>query len=322
MGYWHNWSNKLNTGYKYGSAADLDLTDVPKEYNVIVVGFMKVMDGSEIPSFRPYEKRNIELTLEGINRSYEKRDIEFREQVDKLALEGRQVLLGLGGADSHIALYMGKEKVLSSEIIRLVETYGFSGICLELEQAAIDAADNRTVIPAALKLVKDHYKNEGKDFCIAIAPEFPSLLVGGKYLPYLTGLEGYYDLVCPQLHNQGGDGLWVDEISSWLAQNDDKRKEDFLYYVMDGLANGTRGFTKLPHDKLIMGLAANRDAAGTGYVVDPSAVLNAMDRLKESGNAIRGLAAWSINWDAGQDKNGQSYSYEFIKRYKDIATRV
>ncbi|MFE4763698.1 glycoside hydrolase family 18 protein [Bacillus mycoides] len=303
MGYWHNWSKISNGGYQYGSAAEVDLTDVPKEYNVIVVSDMR---GPEIPTFKPFNKS----------------DKEFREQVDQLALEGRQVLINLGGADAYIELHKGMEADLANEIIRLETTYGFSGICIDLEQSAINAADNCTVIPAALKIVKDSYKNEGKDFLIALAPEFPSLLAHGKYLPYLEGLEGYYDLVCPQFYNQGGHGLWVEEVGSWITSDDNERKEDFLYYVMNALASGARGFTKLPHDKLIMGLPANRDAAGSGYVVDPSAVLNAMERLKKSGNAIRGLAAWSINWDAGQDKNGQSYSYEFINRYKDIATRV
>ncbi|PHB48046.1 chitinase [Bacillus toyonensis] len=303
MGYWLNFSKEFIGGYQQGSAEDVDLKDVPKEYDVIVVSDMR---GSGIPTFRPFTKL----------------DEEFREQVDQLALEGRQVLLGLGGPDACIELHTGMEETLANEIIRLEKIYGFSGICINLEESALSAGDNYNVIPAALKIVKDFYKNKGKHFLIALAPVFPNLRHGSKYLPYLKGLEGYYDLVCPQFYNQGGDGLWVEEIGAWVAANDDERKEDFLYYVMDALASGTRGYIKLPHDKLIMGLPANRDAAGTGYVIDPSAVLNAMERLKKSGNAIRGLAAWSINWDAGQDKNGQSYSYEFIKRYKNIATRV
>lgn len=87
---------------------------------------------------------------------------------------------------------------------------------------------------------------------------------------------------------------------------------------MDSLVNGTRGFAKIPHDKLILGLPANQDATVVGHVSDPSAVLNTMERLKQNGTPIRGLSAYSINWDAGKAKDGQPYSYEFIKRYKDI----
>ncbi|MBE1043065.1 chitinase, partial [Escherichia coli] len=50
---------------------------------------------------------------------------------------------------------------LKDEIIRLVEVYGFDGLDIDLEQAAIGAANNKTVLPAALKKVKDHYAAQG-----------------------------------------------------------------------------------------------------------------------------------------------------------------
>lgn len=57
----------------------------------------------------------------------------------------------LGGADAHIELKTGDEDKLKDEIIRLVEVYGFDGTDIDLEQAAIGAANNKTVLPAALK---------------------------------------------------------------------------------------------------------------------------------------------------------------------------
>ncbi|MDE8674602.1 glycosyl hydrolase family 18 protein [Priestia aryabhattai] len=311
MGYWHNWSEECSGGYLGGTFSEVDLIDVPKEYNVIVVAYMK---GSGIPTFKPVEKPS---------KSVETLDKEFREQVDQLILEGRQVLFSLGGPDSCIELQAGQEEQLAKEIIRLVEIYGFSGICLDLEQNAIEACDNQQVIPAALKVVKDYYKNEGKHFLIALAPEFPYLsTLSGKYFPYLISLEGYYDLVCPQLYNQGGDGVWVEELDAWLVQNSDDSKGDFLYYIMDSLINGTREYTPISHNKLVMGLPTNEDAANTGYVMDPSAVFNAMERLRQNGSPIRGLSAWSINWDCGRNRNNIPYSYEFINRYKGIITSV
>ncbi|MBE1118735.1 chitinase, partial [Escherichia coli] len=49
------------------------------------------------------------------------------------------------------------EQALAAEIVRLVETYGFDGLDIDLEQSAIDLADNQRVLPAALKLVREHY---------------------------------------------------------------------------------------------------------------------------------------------------------------------
>ncbi len=43
-----------------------------------------------------------------------------------------------------------------------METYGFDGLDIDLEQLAITAGDNQTVIPATLKIVKDHYRDKEK----------------------------------------------------------------------------------------------------------------------------------------------------------------
>lgn len=66
-----------------------------------------------------------------------------------------------------------------------------------------------------------------------MAPEFPYLKPGSAYESYLTSLANYYDYIAPQLYNQGGDGVWVDETNQWIAQNNDTLKESFLYYMAD-----------------------------------------------------------------------------------------
>ena len=174
MGFWHNWPAGPSDGYQRGQFANMSLVDVPKDYNVVAVAFMK---GNGIPTFTPYKLS----------------DAEFRRQVGVLNSQGRAVLISLGGADAHIELHKGNEQPLASEIIRLVETYGFDGLDIDLEQSAIDFADNKTVLPAALKLVKDHYAAQGKHFIISMAPEFPYLTTAGKYVGYIQALEGYYD---------------------------------------------------------------------------------------------------------------------------------
>ena len=300
MGYWHNWPAGPSDGYQRGQFANMNLEDVPRDYNVVAVAFMK---GSGIPTFKPYNLS----------------DAEFRRQVGVLNSQGRAVLMSLGGADAHIALNPGHEQPLANEIIRLVETYSFDGLDIDLEQSAIDFASNKIVLPAALKLVKDHYAAEGKHFIISMAPEFPYLTAAGRYVDYLKALEGYYDFIAPQFYNQGGDGLWVQEANNgngaWIAQNNDAMKEDFLYYLTESLVSGTRGFTRIAADKFVIGLPANVDAAATGYVVNPAAVANAFKRLHAKGLSIKGLMTWSVNWDNGFSKDHVPYNQEFSRRY-------
>ena len=303
MGFWHNWPAGASDGYQRGQFAELALEDVPKEYNVVAVAFMK---GSGIPTFKPY---NVS-------------DEEFRRQVGVLNSQGRAVLISLGGADAHIELRTGHEGPLAQEIIRLVETYGFDGLDIDLEQNAIDFSDNRTVLPAALKLVKDHYHAQGLNFIISMAPEFPYLVANGKYFAYIDALDGYYDFIAPQIYNQGGDGLWVAEANggqgAWIAQNNDAVKEDFLYYLTESLVTGTRGYIKIPYGKFVIGLPSNNDAAATGYVIDPKAVANTLRRLDAAGLPIKGLMTWSVNWDNGKSKDGKDYNWEFRNRYAPL----
>ncbi|RMO96143.1 Chitinase [Pseudomonas syringae pv. philadelphi] len=325
MGFWHNWPSEPGQGYQQGLFKEMQLTDIPEAYNVVAVAFMK---GAGIPTFKPYNLS----------------DDAFRAQVAALNAQGRAVLISLGGADAHIELHAGQEEPMAYEIIRQCERYGFDGLDVDLEQLAITAADNRTVLPAALRMVREHYETEGKHFIISMAPEFPylrttkklpifneirkylpflsefvtfieSLRSGGSYLAYINALEDIYDFIAPQYYNQGGDGIWVDELNLWVTQNNDAHKKAFLYYLTDSLIHGTRTFTKIPADRLAIGLPTNNDAAATGYVINEQDVKDALQQLEDAGNPIRGLMTWSVNWDAGKDVDGKEYGWEFVKRY-------
>ncbi|MGR5557158.1 immunoglobulin-like domain-containing protein [Vibrio fortis] len=301
VGYWHNWCD--GAGYKGGNAPCVTLDAVNPMYNIVNVSFMKVYDVAEgrIPTFK------LDPTI-GLSEQ------QFINQISELNQQGRSVLIALGGADAHIELKTGDETAFAEEIIRLTEKYGFDGLDIDLEQAAVTAADNQTVIPAALRLVKDHYREQGKNFLITMAPEFPYLTAGGKYVPYIDNLEGYYDWINPQFYNQGGDGIWVEGVG-WIAQNNDELKEEFIYYISDSLSNGTRGFHKIPHNKLVFGIPSNIDAAATGYVQEPQDLYSAFEQLSEQGQPLRGVMTWSVNWDMGTNAQGQEYNETFINDY-------
>jgi chitinase len=233
--------------------------------------------------------------------------------------QGRAVLISLGGADAHIELKAGQEQALADEVIRLVEVYGFDGLDIDLEQAAITAGDNQTVIPAALRRVREHYTQLGQHFIISMAPEFPYLNAGREYNAYIKNLEGYYDFIAPQYYNQGGDGIYVPELDpGWLAQDDDARKEHFLFYLTKAIVTGTGGFIRIPPEKFVIGLPANSDAAATGFVVSEENTYNAFKRLDDEGLSIKGLMTWSVDWDNGKNVDGIGYNWGFQASYEGL----
>ena len=57
-GFWHNWAAGASDGYQQGQFANMNLTDIPAEYNVVAVAFMK---GRGIPTFKPYNLSDAEF---------------------------------------------------------------------------------------------------------------------------------------------------------------------------------------------------------------------------------------------------------------------
>ncbi len=287
--------NNILAGYWFQWPPEVNLATIPIEYNVVCIAFFSKNEQG-IPTFKAYSIS----------------DEEFKAAVKKLKSQGRIVVISLGGASEQFTLFKEDEEKFKNEIIRVVDTYGFSGVDIDLEGESVTAGQNQIVIPEALRQIKDEFKEKGKEFYITMAPEFHFLRgEDAPYKPYVLGLEGYYDIIFPQYYNQGEDGIWSEELNMFLSQNDNRHKAQFLYTLTHAIVTGTQDYIKIPADKFAIGLPASPESALNGYVENPEDVQWALDRLREEGNAIRGLMTWSINQDA---VNG----YQFLNWYSPM----
>ena len=208
-GYWFQWNPRIN------------IATMPW-YNIFIVAFMDIGENG-IPTFKP-----LFMT-----------DEQFIATVDMLKCQGREALISLGGAGYYIALSKADKQAFINEMIRIIDKYGFTGIDIDLEDDAMTAADNQTVVPEALIELKNYYLKQGKYLMITMAPEFPYLRKpNGPYVPYVQGLEGYYDIIFPQYYNQGADGIWSEELHMWLQNNDNEHKAAFLYELTRAIITG------------------------------------------------------------------------------------
>ncbi len=265
---------------------------IPREYNIIGIVFSPKEYGE--PNLSPGYLSE-EDTMNGIK---------------TLKNEGRMALMTIGGSDTYISINNEDKEQFKSDLIYSLDKYGFDGVILDLESDSMTAGDNQEVIPEVLKEVKQYYRERGKNFIIAMAPEFPTLRNGNApYIPYLNALEGEFDFIFPQYYNQDGDGIWTDV--GFISQDNDEKKSLFLYYLTDALINGTQGFISIPPNKLAFGIPVSRDAAFNGFVEDPNDVKYALERLASEGKKTRGIMGWSINQDMEQN-------FDFINKYAPI----
>ncbi len=303
MGFWHNWPAGAADGYQQGSFANIALEDVPSEYNVVAVAFMK---GRGIPTFQPYNLS----------------DAEFRRQVGVLNAQGRAVLISLGAPTRTSSCTPGRSRrwpsrssawwkptvstAWTSTSSRAPSTWPITSGCCRRPQAG----------------AREHYAGQGKHFIVSMAPEFPICTRTASTClicrPWKASTTSSRRSTTTRAATACGSRRRTAARGAWIAQNNDAMKEDFLYYLTESLATGSRDFVRIPAQRLAIGLPSNVDAAATGYVIDPAAVSNAFRRLEAAGHAIKGLMTWSVNWDDGLNKRGERYNWEFRKRYASL----
>lgn len=330
-GYWHNWN---------GTAAWMDLREVPPEYDVVNLAFaVPKGKGSGEMVFVPDPKR---YTEEG-----------FRADVRALQRRGTRVLLSLGGGRHPIELKTeGQRRAFVESVLALCRQYRLNGIDLNFEGASIvlDAGDEDFLNPTTPKIrnmiraVKEIHERAPEGFWITAAPETRPVTGGfgdygldaGGWLPLLHHLREELDLVHVQLYNSGTQFALVrgdrPEEVSIVTQG----TPEFVWGVAEMLILGfpvnrdaPRMFPGLGAAKVSVGLPATPGAAPGGGYIAPQRLRRVLFQLMtgwggpRSGHAMRsrgghpelgGVMTWSINWDASRD--GGTEPFEFARTLK------
>ena len=313
VGYWHNFDNGSGT---------VKLRNVSDKWDVINIAFAE-----------PSTPSGSNMTFTPDPAIYSSVQ-EFKDDVALLKSRGKKVLISIGGANGAIDVSNSADaQQFSSSMINIINTYGFSGMDIDLEGSSLSltSGDNDFRNPVSPKIV--HFiagaqavvNSFGSDFILSMAPETAFVQGGystyagayGAYLPVIYALRGQMDYIHVQ-HYNSGCMLGLD--GRCYSQGTPDFHVAMAEMLLQGfpVAGNPTSFPALRADQVAIGLPAAPAAAGGGYTT-PANVHKALDYLIKGvpfgGNYtlinsggypdFRGLMTWSINWDIA---NGYEFS--------------
>ncbi len=310
IGYWHNFDN--GTGF-------IKLRDVSPDWDIVDLAFGEPVSGSTSQiGFTPFTGTST---------------AELQSDVKILHGRGKKVLLSVGGQNGHVVLNNATDKQsFIDSVTSIIQLYGLDGLDVDFEgqSVSLNAGDTDFANPttplvvnliAALRAIHDRI---GPSFVLTMAPETFFVQVGfqfygpnnngsdprtGSYLPVIHGVRDILTVLHVQDYNSGPvtalDGRFYN-----MGNADFHVAMTEMLLTGFSVANTGKFFPGLRPDQVAIGLPAAVNA-GNGYTSD-AAVEQAFDYLvkgrsfggqyvlRNAGGypTLRGLMAWSINWDA------------------------
>ncbi len=322
IGYWHNW-NDLSAPY-------IHLDSIDNRYNIIEVAFAM-----------PTSTSNMTMLFTPVIVSQST----FINKVQALQLQGKKVLLSIGGATATIDLTTTANKnAFVSSMTNIINTYGFDGIDIDIENGSSILISGGTIASPgniaqvnlidAIKQIMTNYRiTHPQKLLLSMAPETAYVQGGmsgfgsiwGGYLTLINALRDSIDLLQVQLYNSGT----MYGIDSRVYT---QGTADFIVAMTEAVIRGfnTSGgaFAGLPASKIAIGLPACSSAAGGGFT-DSVTVKAALNYLLGKGPKpgtyvlaqtggypnLRGMMTWSVNWDAVSTCASR---YQYANNYESI----
>jgi chitinase/chitodextrinase len=310
VGYWHTWN---------GGVPFIKLRDVNSNWDVINIAFAEPISPGATDG-------RMKFVVSGLTADYTITD--FKNDIKTLQSRGKKIVLSIGGYEGWFSLTSaGAATQFANDIKGFVNEYGFDGIDIDTEQESVhfnsgaDPDFRNPVSPTIVNLIsgiRQIVNAYGSNFILSWAPETFYFQMGkqwyggatgtganhraGVYIPMIHALRDKTTYVHAQLYNsmamQGPDGAMYDmgTVPGIVAM---------CKLVIDGFNVGNNAaypFPGLRPDQVVIGVPSSQGAAGSGQISN-SGLQQAFSQLRASYPSLRGIMAWSINWDAFQNSN-------------------
>ncbi|WP_254811564.1 chitinase [Streptomyces cavourensis] len=314
-------------GYLHSSFANgsgyTRMADVPDSWDVINLAFGEpttVTSGDIRFSLCPVtECPNVES------------EADFKAAIKAKQAAGKKVLISIGGQNGQVRLASTAARdAFVTSVSKIIDTYGLDGLDIDFEGNSLSLntgdtdfrAPTSPVIVNLISAVKTLKAKYGSDFILTMAPETFFVQLGyqfygsgpwggqdpraGAYLPVIHALRDDLTLLHVQDYNSGPIMGLDNRYHSMGGADFHIAMTDMLLAGFPVAGDTSRVFPGLRPDQVAIGLPASTHA-GNGHT-SPAEVNKALDCLiKKTGCGsyqthgtwadLRGLMAWSINWD-------------------------
>ncbi|MEV5898299.1 chitinase [Nonomuraea fuscirosea] len=318
---------RVLVGYLHASFANgsgyVRMSDVPDEWDVINLAFgepTSVTSGDiRFRQCPAAECPNVES------------EADFIAAIRAKQAGGKKVLISIGGQNGQVQLTTAaaRDKFVES-VGAIIDRYGLDGLDIDFEGHSLhlDPGDTNLASPttpvvvnliAALKRLKSRY---GARFTLTMAPETFFVQLGyqfygpgpngaadsraASYLPVIHAMRDDLTLLHVQDYNSGPIKGLDDQYHTMGGHDFHVAMMDMLLAGFPIMGNAANRFPPLRQDQVAIGLPASVNA-GNGFTT-VAEVQKALDCLTKGSNCgtyrprgvypdLRGLMAWSINWD-------------------------
>ncbi|MFJ5923676.1 chitinase [Kitasatospora sp. NPDC092948] len=272
-GYWQNF---------YNGATPQRISDVPAAYDIIAVAFADATSTQGAISF------TLDPTLSTKLNGYT--DAQFRADIAAKRAAGKKVIVSVGGQNGTISVASSAAATnFANSAYSLIQTYGFDGIDIDLENGV-----NSTYMAQALHTLA---AKVGAGFVLTMAPQTIDMQsTGTEYFKLALATKDILTIVNMQYYNSGAmlgcdGGVYSQGTENFLT--------GLACIQLQGGLNPSQ---------VGLGVPASTSAAGGGYT-SPATVNAALDCLAAGTNCgsfkpsttwpgIGGAMTWSTNWDA------------------------